>query len=198
MLMNRYLTLFAALLLGGCLWAAPAWAHSIFIFAYPEDAQICTNSYFGGKAKVRGGEVKMIAATGEVLATATTDENGDACFPKPAAQNLLFRVTAGGGHQGEFSLPAAKSDLYLESIFQEAAQEMAEASSERKLPGAAEPCAAGLTNEDLNKAVAPLMMKLAAMESAQNSRVTLRDIFGGLGWLIGLAGAALWAKARKK
>lgn len=196
--MKRSIKLCAALLLGGCLWAAPAGAHSIFVFAYPEDAQICTNSYFGGKAKVRGGEVKMMAADGEVLATASTDENGDACFPKPAAQDLLFKVTASGGHQGEFWLPTTEKDPYVEAIFQEATQGMFADSPEHNPLSIAAPCATGLTVDDLNKAVAPLMIKLAEMESAQNSRVSLRDIVGGLGWLIGLAGTALWAQSRKK
>lgn len=172
------------------LWAvwlpAAAEAHSIYIFAYPESSQICTSSYFGGKAKVRGGQVSMLTVSGQVLATAQTDGQGQVCFERPEApQDLIFRVEASGGHQAEFKLPASAV---------EAGREAPGARAEAAVSAAsAAPCADGLSRDDLHKALAPIMLKLAEMESRQNSRVNLRDIFGGLGWIAGLAGAALWA-----
>lgn len=185
----------AALLAGGWLSAA-AEAHSIYIFAYPENSQICTSSYFGGKAKVRGGRVSMVTASGEVLATARTDEQGNACFARPEiVQDLIFRVEAGGGHQAEFKLPAA--EIWAEDS---PGGESKPLGNQAYAAVDAEPstvCGEGLTRDDLHKALSPIMVKLAEMESEQNSRVGLRDVVGGLGWLIGLAGAAFWAAGRK-
>jgi nickel transport protein len=186
-----------AIRLGLVLWlsAAGAEAHSVYIFAFQDDGQICTNSYFGGKNKVRGGLVSMAAASGEILATAQTDDQGDACFPPPeAGQDLIFSVEAGDGHRAEFKLPASET--------QGAGPAGPTAAPEASAPDSSVPDSlpapfGGLSRDDLRQALAPIMRKLAEMESAQESRINLRDIIGGLGWIIGLAGAALWAANRK-
>ena len=200
-LLRKILLICTVFILGGWLLAAGAGAHSIYIFAFSENSQICTSSYFGGKAKVRGGNVSMKAASGQVMATAQTDDQGRVCFDRPELnQDLIFTVEASGGHRAEFKLPAsasyegegaASSDVAHSS----ADPDIASVASE----GAAlVACTGALTNDDLQKALAPIMLKLAEMESAQSSRVELKDIVGGLGWLIGLAGAALWAGNRRK
>ena len=175
-----------------CFSAAGAEAHSVYIFAFPENSQICTNSYFGGKGKVTGGRVSMASASGEILATAQTDERGNACFTPPeSSRDLVFTVEAGEGHRAEFKLPAAD----IEDVV-EAGQEPVDHGEAASLSSSSAP-AGGLTRDDLRQALSPIMRKLAEMESAQNSRVSLRDIVGGLGWIIGLAGAGLWAASRK-
>jgi len=196
-LSRKGMTILGALLLTGWLSAAGAEAHSIYIFAFPEGTRIYTNSYFGGKAKVRGGQVSMTTVSGEVLATAQTDDQGEACFERPEpVQDLLFIVEASGGHRAEFKLPAVELTGLPENL-------TGRESSAEQPPAtiAASDLSAGcpelLTSDDLHKALSPIMLKLAEMESAQNSSVTLKDIIGGLGWLIGLAGAALWASGRK-
>jgi len=187
--------LYAALVGALFLWlsAAGAEAHSVYIFAYPENSQICTNSYFGGKGKVMGGRVSMAAASGAILATARTDEQGNACFTPPeSSRDLVFTVEAGEGHQAEFKLPASD----IEGAF-ESGQEPVDHAEAAASGSSSAPAAGGLTRDDLRQALSPIMRKLAEMESAQNSRVNLKDIIGGLGWIIGLAGAGLWAANRK-
>jgi nickel transport protein len=191
----KYLTLWALVCaappLGGWFSAGRAEAHSIFIFAYPENSRICTNSYFGGKAKVRGGLVSMATASGEVLAKAQTDERGQACFEPPALrEDLIFKVEAGGGHQAEFRLPASGPGTG-DSFESEPEPNKTEAGESPSV------CAGGLTSDDLQRALSPIRLKLAEMESHQKSRVNLKDVVGGLGWIIGLAGAAFWAAGRK-
>ena len=185
----------AAPSLGGWFSAGRAEAHSIYIFAYPEKSQICTNSYFGGKAKVRGGRVSMATVSGEVLAKAQSDEEGNACFEWPELiQDLLFRVESGDGHKAEFKLPAA-SLMTAASPEPNQNPPQDEAAASAGSPPAAP---GGLTSDDLHRALSPIMLKLAEMESEQKSRVNLKDIIGGLGWIIGLAGAALWAASRNR
>ena len=173
--------------------AAAAEAHSVYIFAYPDNSQICTSSYFSARNKVRGGLVRMSAASGELLAEAQTDEQGQACFPPPeSGQDLVFTVEAGDGHRAEFKLSASD----IESA--KASESGRESIGLGEAAGAASDIyAGGLTSDDLRQALSPIMRKLAEMESEQKSRVNLKDIIGGLGWLIGLAGAGLWAAGRK-
>ena len=175
-----------------------AGAHSIYIFAYQENSQICTNSYFGGKAKVRGGQVSMATVAGEVLATAQTDEQGKACFDRPEkVQELTFTVKASGGHRAEFKLPA--SELSASGFYDSESHLNANQGKVSAATGAEAPviCAGSMTSDDLHQALSPILLMLAEMKSAQSSQIGLKDIIGGLGWLIGLAGAALWASSRK-
>jgi len=172
--------------------AAGAEAHSVYIFAFQENSQICTNSYFGGKNKVRGGRVSMATASGTVLAVAQTDERGDACFAPPeSSQDLIFTVEAGDGHRAEFKLPASGIEGSLTSNRQPVERGGAAGTSPSPAPAGA------LTRDDLREALSPIMRKLAEMESAQNNRIDFRDIIGGLGWIIGLAGTGLWVAGRK-
>jgi len=176
-----------------CFSAAGAEAHSVYIFAFPENSQICTNSYFGGKGKVIGGRVSMAEVSGEILATAQTDGQGNACYTPPEpSRDLVFTVEAGEGHQAGFKLPAADIEGVLE-----AGPEPVDHGGTAASSSSSGPAAGGLTRDDLRQALSPIMRKLAEMESAQNSRVNLKDIIGGLGWIIGLAGAGLWAASRK-
>ena len=184
----------AAIYAALALWlsSSVAEAHSVYIFAYPENSRICTNSYFSANNKVRGGRVKMTAVSGEILAEAQTDEHGQACFPPPELSlDLIFTVEAGDGHRAEFKLSASEieSAKILESGHDPIEHNIS--------AGITSACAGGLTIDDLRQALSPIMRKLAEMESEQKNRVNLKDIIGGLGWLIGLAVAGLWAAGRK-
>ncbi|MDR1920137.1 MAG: hypothetical protein LBS31_00090 [Candidatus Adiutrix sp.] len=189
-----------ALILSLVFFVSPAAAHSIYIFAFPDDSQICTNSYFGGKAKVRGGQVSMAAVSGEILATAKTDEAGNACFDRPERiQDLIFTVEASGGHRAEFKMPASEPAAGSSAYDSNDGRPAPETMAGEQAAGAAWPStrAGSLTRDDLRQALSPIMLKLAEMESAQNSRINLKDVVGGLGWLLGLAGVAFFAAGRK-
>lgn len=82
-----------------------ALAHSVYIFAWADGPQICTESYFTQKSKVRGGEVHMLDASGEILDRGFTGEDGLYCFAPPTkSQTLFFEIHAGPGHKGKFTL----------------------------------------------------------------------------------------------
>lgn len=82
-----------------------SFAHSVYIFAWADGPQICTESYFTQKSKVRGGEVHMLDASGEIIDTGFTGEDGLYCFAPPTkTQTLVFEIHAGPGHKGKFTL----------------------------------------------------------------------------------------------
>jgi nickel transport protein len=87
--------------------AGPALGHAVYVFAWAEGERICTDSYFTRSSPVLSGEVIMSAADGTELARAITDDDGQACFPRPRVEgDLLFAVLAGQGHKGQFTLRA--------------------------------------------------------------------------------------------
>ncbi|MDR1039669.1 MAG: hypothetical protein LBR80_05770 [Deltaproteobacteria bacterium] len=87
---------------------APAIAHAVYVFAYADGDEICTESYFTRKNRVTGGRIVMQDASGNEIESASTGDDGNHCFSAPPGEgDLIFVVLAGEGHRGEFSFPAA-------------------------------------------------------------------------------------------
>jgi nickel transport protein len=157
-------------------------AHAVFIYARPDGERICTESWFSKKNRVKGGEVRMENAQGKLLASGVTDDAGIACFPVPAgAGDLRFIVLAGQGHRAEFTLPALREELPPAASPEPAA-------SEASAPApSGTPRSSGASSV---YGVAPL--------PAGGDGPSLRDIIGGSGWLVGLAGLGAFAASRRK
>jgi nickel transport protein len=168
---------------------AKASAHAVFIYARPDHPgspdgeRICTESWFSKKNKVKGGEVRMEDARGELLASGVTDDAGIACFPTPAgAGDLRFIVLAGQGHRAEFILPASREALPPAASPERAAAEA--------------PAPAGTSRSSGTSGTSPAYS--VAPPPAGGDGPSLRDIIGGAGWLVGLAGLGAFAASRRK
>jgi nickel transport protein len=207
----------ARLLLPAFLFAlpAPAVGHSVFIFAWADGARICTESYFSRNNKVQGGNVSMMDMQGNTLFSGRTDSDGTVCFAPPAeARDLKFVVLAGQGHRAEFILPASEMEGMAAvrddaGSFSPAAGDGGdsasasgdggpagrEAESSAVLPGLpglnAEELRAVL-REELQRQLAPIRQALAREEKGPE----LKDVIGGIGWILGLA--ALGARFRQR
>jgi len=178
--------------------ALPVLAHGLYIFAWLDGDRVCSESYFTKKIRVLNGEVNARDAAGALLAEGRTDEAGLWCFPAPAPQDLTLTIKAGQGHRAEFVLPA---------------RAFAETMPQPPLPGPEEDAAApllpnapdqGKLNALLREAVRlELQAQLAPIRQALAERKAdrgpaWRDILGGLGWIIGLAGLAAWGASRRR
>lgn len=188
-----------------------AHAHRVYIFAWAESGQICTESYFSKKAKVKGGTVLMLNTKGGELARSTGNENGVACFSPPEeAQDLLFVIEAGEGHKGDFLLPAAQVQEATA-----AAATAAKPAETPQIPAQPEPPAGGrpaplstggtalseealrtIVREEVGAQLAPLRKELARQSGGDAPG--WREIIGGLGWIAGLAALAVLARRRKE
>ena len=174
--------------------AGAAQAHRVAVYAYVEDGHIKGEGYVSGGGKVSNQQVKMLDAGGKVLAETKTNQDGAFSLPLPQAKPPLTLVlNAGAGHRATFELGAA--DLGV----------AAPASPAATAPVAAKPAdQAVAVRQDLGpqvkkaveQAVAPLRAQLAEM-ALRSNEVSLRDIIGGLGWIVGLLGLAAYMKARK-
>ncbi|MDR0828072.1 MAG: hypothetical protein LBN33_09415 [Desulfovibrio sp.] len=165
---SRAILLPVCLLLWIILGAAPAAAHSVFIYAWQEEGgRICTNSYFSKKNKVRGAEVRMESPEGQVLDRGVSGPDGLCCFAaQPETGDLRFIVNAGQGHRAEFLLPGVQSGPTSRS-------------EPASRPGVS------------SRSGAPV-------EADPFREPSLRDIVGGMGWLVGLAGLGAYAVSRRK
>jgi len=174
--------------------AGAAQAHRISVYAYVEDGQIKGEGYMPGGGKVSNQQVQVLDAGGKVLAEAKTSPEGAFSLPLPQAKPPLTLVlSAGAGHRATYKLSAA--DLGID----------APAAPAASAPTAVKPASQAVAvSQDLGpqikkaveQAVAPLRAQLAEM-ALHSNEVSLKDIVGGLGWIVGLLGLAAYMKARK-
>lgn len=186
----------------------PAAAHSIYIFAWVDGQNICTESYFTIKNKVRGGEVSMADSLGTILATGKTDRDGLYCFPLPDRKSdLEFTVLAGPGHKGTFQLsaaelggadlPDAEASVSSEAPTPAVNEQTESAAPERSGAFAADEAALrNIVREELQKQLSPVLQALAGERADKTPGV--REIVGGIGWLAGLGALGFWLAQRKR
>ena len=176
-----------------------AQAHKVTIFAWAEGGQIHTESKFSGGKRVKGGTVTVLDLEGNQLLEGQTDANGEFSFHTPAANGLILVLKAGMGHRNSWTLSAA--DLGAPGAD---SPEAAAASLDAKgTPGPKRQTnPGGLSAADVEAIVArqleaklsPLIRMVAA---SQDKGPTASDIFGGLGYILGLVGLGAYVRYRK-
>jgi nickel transport protein len=183
----------------------PARAHSVFIFAWAEGTRICTESYFSRNNRVRGGNVSMEDMQGNLLFSGQTGSDGTVCFDPPGeARDLKFVVLAGQGHRAEFVLPAsevenavvlrggaASAPAPANAAGGDAAPEsggQAAQAPSPAFPGLTAAEARALIREELQSQLAPIQRTLA--RDQERNGPELKDIIGGIGWILGIAALA--------
>lgn len=201
---------------------AAAQAHKVSVFAYLENGAIKGEGYFSSGDKAQDSEVDILDAQGKVVAHGQTDKQGLFSIPLPAGAGAPLKVLlkAGMGHQGDYTLsaadlgqpdqaaPAARaSEAPADSAAGEApvAPSGAQATDTAPAPAEAKMAAAApaLDSAQLEAALAkvldqklkPLNLEMAKL--ANQRGVTLQDIVGGIGYIVGLMGLAAYLKSRK-
>ncbi len=200
--MNTRLSLWASPKLFLCLpallpallfFAPEARAHRVYLFAWEEGAQVCSESYFSKNAKIQDAPVEVLDAEGKILASGRTDAKGLFCFPRPGDAALSIVVDAGQGHRGEYSLPAKSSA----SLPVAPSSPPHVAAPVVEMP--ANDALRAIVREELERSLPPLighsLNKYAVQQREREPGP--REIVGGLGWLAGLAGLALWWRSRR-
>ena len=172
----------------------PVMAHRAIIFAWVEGEKIFTESKFSSGRPVNQGDIIVSDLEGNQLLKGKSDDQGKFSFiiPKKTAMKIVLR--AGTGHRGEWVIPLKEIEDVAETVDP---RKTASKKSEEQ----AEICNVSLdeirqvVEESLDKRLKPIMKILVV--SRQN-HPTLRDIFGGIGYILGLAGVASYFNYRRK
>jgi nickel transport protein len=178
--------------LGECL------AHRVNVFAWVDGDMIRVEAKFAGGKKVMGGAIKVLDETGKVIHEGKTDESGSYAFGIPARGDLTVAVEAGQGHRGEWKLSVEDKPGAGESQ----GPGSDERASTEKVASRPE---GGLSidSSEIRKIVEEAMEKkirpLAAMlVDSREKDFSLRDIMGGIGYIIGLIGLAAYIRSKKQ
>ncbi len=158
----------------------PAFAHALHLVAEGDGTVIRGRAYYQGGSPAVGAQVLAFSPEGRKLGETRTDADG--AFTLPASYRCDHRllVVTGDGHGAEFRLPAAELSASLPPPGGEAAP-----------PGETAAAADELTA--IRSQLASLREQLAGYEQ----RTRLRDVIGGIGYIVGVAGVAFYIAARR-
>lgn len=175
---------------------APAHAHRLRVFATVESGAVSGYAYFVGGARAQGATVLFRDGAGRTLHRDATDAQGVFRWTPPKPQTIRITVDAGEGHAATITLGAERFSGADDFNPGEAAARVADA---------AEPDGAELSDDVLahiekhvEAAVARQVRPLLEAYEAAEARLRFNDIVGGVGMIVGVAGAAMWAAARRK
>lgn len=194
----------------------PALAHRVTVFAWVEGDTVYGESKFSGGRQVKGGEVIVTDAEGNLLLTVQTDEQGEFSFPVPRRTALHIELKAGTGHRGEWTIPAEDIEAVAAETPPQAEEPVAAADASATGPppvraaappdhsnagtaaAAPAPDAAAIqaaVEAALDRKLKPVIRMLA--ENRQEGP-TVTEIFGGIGYIFGLMGVGAYFAARRK
>lgn len=181
-----------------------AQAHRLKVFAQTEGALVQGQVYFVGGAKAKGSEVRFKNAQGQIVAKTLTDEEGRFSWQAGQAEDLSIEADSGDGHQATWPIKAEQlAPAFAQTGPPKAgtAPDLGEAGAvpakveSQSVPVIASPQPFSLAELELAVArqIAPLREEL----ELEQDRRRLQDILGGLGYILGLVGLALWWKSRR-
>jgi nickel transport protein len=168
----------------------PALAHKVMIFAWVEGDTVFTESKFSGGKKVLNAPVVIFDKEGKKLLEGKTDNKGEFSFKIPKVTDLRIVLNAAMGHKAEWTIP--------ESEILEAGDIV-----EKKSARASGPLTVGLSKEEVQKIVEDSLDKklrpiVRMMTESKNTKPSLTEIIGGIGYIFGLMGVALYFMNRGK
>jgi nickel transport protein len=184
-------------------------AHRVNVFAWVEGDTVYVEGKFAGGKKVKTGKVLVMDLRGNELLSGLTNDQGEYAFKAPGQTDLKIVVSAGQGHQGEWivrademhDLPSAKTaqtgtDTGAQRTPDETASETS-ADMETVVPQAA------ISPKELETIIESVLdEKLKpihrALSEIRQEGPSAKDVFAGIGYILGLVGIAAYFHSRKK
>lgn len=207
MMYRKYFIKLSCLILFFMLSSGNALAHKVTVFAWVEGDTVFGESKFSGGKKAQNAQIIVRDLNGKELLRTQTNEKGEFSFPIPEKTAMRIELIAGMGHKGEWTIP-------LEDLGETAAA----ASTRDQGTPAPEPAAkpdsvlavqaAGsidpaqleaivekAVTTAVNKKITPLTKMMADLEQKGPS---MNEILGGIGYIFGLMGVAMYFSSRRK
>ena len=188
----------------------PAFAHKVSIFAWVEGDTVYTRSKFSGGKRVKNSSVILFDSYGNKLLEGKTDNNGEFSFKIPKKTALKVVLKASMGHMAEWTIPVEEinpgavsnnskpddiNDSYKTSSKSQTMNSGTDLSALSESHGISRQEIKKLIDESLDKKLAPIMNILA---DSYGGGPSLTEIIGGIGYIFGLMGVAMYFTSRRK
>lgn len=182
--------------------STPAHAHRVNVFAWVEGGSVYGEAAFaGGKPAVNSQVAVLDAATGEELLSLATDAQGKFSFPVPEAakkrgSDLKIALQAGMGHADAWVVKAAEFGAATPEGVSQSPSSIASDSSQTAT------AISQAQLDELSASVKALERRVGEMAQAMARQADagpgLREILGGIGYILGLIGVAALVRSRAK
>ena len=185
----------------------PALAHRVSIFAWVQGDTVHTQSKFMGGKRPDKALVEVFDETGNLLLKGETDAQGLFSFQAPKISDMQIVLTAGMGHRAFWALSR-------EDFLETTAESHTNPRSNTVPPGESNTFdpkmsktyrspesglsateISALVEATLDRKLKPLMDKITALDE---KRISLSDLLGGMGYIVGLVGLAAYVQYRRK
>ena len=187
--------------------ASNALAHGVSIFAWVQGDTVHTQSKFMGGKRPNQALIEVFDETGNLLLKGKTNTQGLFSYRAPEVSDMQIVLTAGMGHRAVWTI--SKEDFQETAVEPDNHQQMNAltlAKSEKadlKTHNVDESSENGLSEAELtilvesilDRKLKPLMDRITALNE---NRISLSDILGGIGYIVGLVGLAAYMQSRGK
>jgi nickel transport protein len=182
---------------------APAFAHKLNVFVESlEGATIHGYAYFPGDVAARQVDVIIRDGAGRELGRTVTDDKGKFTFTARARVDHYLVAETAEGHRGQYIVHAAAlpDSLPADGPAPDSSSHGAPSTAE---PPGAPPASQGKESEpvgvrDQLSALGRQVDELRWQVCQYEDRLRFRDILGGIGYILGIAGVAFYIRARGK
>jgi nickel transport protein len=170
-------------------------AHKIKVFATAQGDTITGYAYLSGGVRVKDAAVRIMAADDTLLGETVTDSSGSFLFQTKDPLDHRIIVDAGGGHVAEFTVKASELTGLTPSSTASPAVPV-----DDKPPSRSEEITLSTTGLQavMDKAVARQLRPLREQLDAYQAELRWRDVLGGIGYIIGIAGVAFYFLGRRQ
>ncbi|SNR62355.1 hypothetical protein [Desulfurobacterium atlanticum] len=189
-----------------------SFAHKISAFTDVEDGKVNVMTYFNDGTPCKNSKVEVIdAKTGKVLLTGKTNADGEFSFTPPKITDLKVVVEAELGHRIESTIPASElsdvegtadqetdkdiinSQEETDKSFYKENSQVEQTISQQEL----EKIVNKAVKEAVKKELKPIREEILQIKMAL-TKPTINEIFGGIGWILGIFGVGAYFSSRNK
>ena len=170
------------------------WAHKVNVFAWVEGDTVFVEGYFPGGKKSQDSLVEVFNSAGTKLLEGRTNKKGEFSFKIPEKTDLKIILTSSMGHKNDFIVPASNFQE-VESSPSSPAQSFAESARDSSAHPADLSQLEGMIDKALDRKLAPV---IKLIRDTRKEGPTIAEIVGGIGYIFGLVGVAVYFSNGKK
>ena len=158
--------------------ASSASAHRVNLLVLSAGDTVRGHVYYADGSPVAGVRVDVQGADGASIDSVTTDAEGRFAYVPQVQSDLVFVVKTDDGHRAESAYTSARPSPPASAAAGPAAPELVDSARIEQI---------------VQQELTPLREQLDAYQH----EIRVRDILGGMGYIIGVLGLVAWIKARR-
>jgi nickel transport protein len=178
-----------------------ALAHKVNVFAWVEGDTVHVEGYFAGNKKAQDSLVEVFDSTGKKLLDGRTDQQGEFAFKIPKITDLKIVLTASMGHRIDVVIPMCELEEVSPTKTTESGGHAVPEPAEQKIVSGQTASAVDIAQMEavLDKVLDRKLTTLGRLiRETRPEGPTVSEVIGGIGYIFGLMGVALYFISKKK